>query len=151
MLSIEVDQRDGPRRSNSFELVDYLPAELASGVTRIDFDLLLTGDGIPQRQIYVWQARRWSQGAMLGASGLRMQFEDDLALGASVTVLDQSGIARRFGAEMPRATLMAFVTARRSTGVPPGLMDLRYDSSRRLLTLSDGSPRDFETLLVRTS
>jgi hypothetical protein len=149
LLPIEVNHRLGS--GNSFELLNYLTAEAPSGVMRLDFDLQLDNAGSPSSLIYVWQARRLSGGIMSGASQLQMQFDETLELSALVTVLDDSGAAKNFGVALPRSTLMAFVTARRSTGLPPALMDLRYDGSKRLLSLSDNSPRDFEALLVRTS
>jgi hypothetical protein len=56
-----------------------------------------------------------------------------------------------FNARVPNGSLMVLATARQRTGRPPQLADLRYDASKELLYMADGSPRDFDALLLRTS
>lgn len=151
VLPVEPASGAPGRFRNEVQLVEFLPSEKSSGVARFDFDILLQEPGSSLRTVYAWQARRQSGGLMSGASSLRMGFESTLAVSVMVTVLGESGLARTLSTTLPERVLTAFVTSRRSTGRPPALTDLRYDSEKRLLTLVDGSPRDFETLLVRTS
>ncbi len=134
----------------------YWSAEIhTTTLARWDFDLSLIDDtGIP-RSYFAWQLRRSGSGQQSAGNSLRMRFPPGSQLGALATVQrrNQRGglYTQGWAAQLPNATLMVIATARASTGAPPALELLRFDPTRRLLTLSTGDKRDFDALLIETS
>ncbi len=134
----------------------FWAAEIHStALARWDFDLSLVDDtGIP-RSYCAWQLRRSSSGQQSAGNGLRMRFQPGTQLGALAIVQrrDARGGLSTHGwaAHLPNATLAVIATARASTGAPPAMELLRFDPTRRTLSLSDGDKRDFDALLIETS
>jgi hypothetical protein len=134
----------------------YWPAEIqTTAVARWDFDLSLVDDtGIP-RSYFAWQLRRSASGQETAGNGLRMRFPAGSQLAALATVQRRDargGLSTQgWAALLPNATLAVIATARASTGAPPAMELLRFDPTRRKLTLSSGEKRDFDALLIETS
>lgn len=135
---------------SELQILGFLPAEVASSVRRIDFDVDVADDDGTLRTIYAWQARRAASGATSCGSRMRMRFAGGTLIQASATVVDAQGTERMFAGTLPVGHLLALATARRSTGAPPRLQDLWFDPVLSMLRLLDGSPRDFDALLLRT-
>ena len=151
LLPVELSPYSGTRVANRVEVIGFLPAEVSSGVSRLDFDIQLVDPLAGLRTIYAWQARRLGQGLISAAGNLRMEFDSSLGKNAVVTVLDERGMARTLSSSLPANGLLALVTPRRSTAAPPSIDQLRYDSIEKEIRLVSGERRDFETLLIRTS
>ncbi|MCB1600522.1 MAG: hypothetical protein KDI66_10960 [Xanthomonadales bacterium] len=151
LLPVELSPYSGTRVANRVEVIGFLPAELSSGVSRLDFDIQLVDPLTGLRTIYAWQARRLGQGLISAAGNLRMEFDSSLGKNAVVTVLDERGMARTLSSSLPANGLLALVTPRRSTAAPPSIDQLRYDPIKKEMRLVSGERRDFETLLIRTS
>jgi len=120
-------------------------------VRRWDFDLLVEDNGGIWRTIYAWQLRRSTSGSVTAANSMRMRFPQGAAIGLSTNVQSLSGQGGVFTTRIYNGALSLLVTARQRTGKPPELMDLRYDPSRREVSMANGSPRDFESLLLQTT
>ncbi|MEZ5469836.1 MAG: hypothetical protein R3F18_19520 [Lysobacterales bacterium] len=151
LLPVELSPYSGTRVANRVEVIGFLPAEVSSGVSRLDFDIQLVDPLAGLRTIYAWQARRLGQGLISAAGNLRMEFDSSLGKNAVVTVLDERGMARTLSSSLPANGLLALVTPRRSTAAPPSIDQLRYDPIKKEMRLVSGERRDFETLLIRTS
>jgi hypothetical protein len=151
LLPIEVTQRATSAPITELRIIRYWPSETSSGLARWDFDLqVFDQSGLPQ-WVYAWQLRRSASGLTMPSQGVRMRFPQGARLDMASTVKLAAGKAEVFNASVPNGSLMVLATARQRTGHPPQLGDLRYDAGRALLYLADGSPRDFDALLLRTS
>lgn len=151
LLPIEVNQRATGAPITELQVVRYLPSETRSGLTRWDFDLQVFDQANLPQWVYAWQLRRSPSGLTMPSNGVKMRFPQGARLDMASTVMLASGIAEVFNASVPNGALMVLVTARQRTGSPPQLIDLRYDAGKGDLYLADGSPRDFDALLLRTS
>lgn len=134
-----------------FRIGKFWPSELAGGIVRVNFDIQVFDAANLPRWIYAWQLQRSVSGLALPSSGLRMNFETGTQIDLQVTVAERSGKTRVFNASLPSHAQLVLATARQRTGSPPRLSDLRYVAESGSLYLADGSPRDFEALLLETS
>jgi hypothetical protein len=150
LLPIEVSQRVVGAPVSELRILRFLPGETATGVQRIDLDLTLPDQYSLPRTIYAWQLRRSTSGAAYASNQVRMRFPLGTSLALTATVRTASG-TRVFDASMPSGSLMVLTTARKTTGAPPALLDLRYDPRKGLLMLADGTPRDFDALILQTT
>jgi hypothetical protein len=152
LLPIEVSQRATGAPISLLQISKFWAGEAATGVARWDFDLrVYDAAGLPQA-VFAWQLRRHgANGAAMASSGVRMRFPEGVRLDLAATVLGTTGKAQVFDAGMPSGSLMVLATTRRLTGRPPALTDLRYNPVGMQLTMADGSRRDFDALLLRTT
>lgn len=132
LLRFFPDQTDRPNRIESLAL-----------------DLLLQDDRWQTHTIYAWQLSR--RGCMSCSGNFRM------TLPAPLTTLvvhhRQRGMAatRSWSGQPILGFQSLLVTARSSTGRVPLGIDLRLDPVTLEPSLIDGSPRDFDTLLLSAS
>lgn len=150
LLPIEISQRVTGAPVSEIRILKFLPGETSTGVNHMDLDLIIPDAANLPRTIYAWQLRRSASGAPQASNQVRMRFPLGTTLAMTATVRTQTG-TRVFDASLPNGSLMVLTTARRSTGAPPALLDLRYQPAKSLLTLADGSPRDFEALILQTA
>ncbi len=151
LLPIEIDQRATGAPITQLQVARYWPSETSSGVARWDFDLQVFDQADLPQWVYAWQLRRSASGLVMPSNGVKMRFPQGARLGMASTVKLAAGKTEVFNASVPNGALMVLVTARQATGSPPSLADLRYDPAKKDLYLADGSPRDFDALLLRTS
>lgn len=150
LLPIDVSQRVVGAPISELRILKFLPGETATGVNRMDLDLTVPDAAYLPRTIYAWQLRRASNGAPYSSNQVRMRFPLGTQATLTATVRTATG-TRVFDASLPNGSLMVLTTARSSTGAPPALLDLRYQPGKSLLTLADGSPRDFDALILQTA
>ncbi len=134
----------------SFRIGKFWPNELASDIARMNFDIQVFDAANLPRWIYAWQLQRSASGRALPSSSLRMNFEFGTELALMVTIAERSGKTSVFNAGLPCNAQMILATARQRTGLPPQLADVRYAAATESLYMADGSPRDFEALLLET-
>ena len=149
LLPIEAGRRGN--RAQSLRIGQYWRSEVDNGIARMNFDFQVYDEAGLPRWIYAWQVVRSLTGLTLPSSGLHMSFEFGTPLNLTVTIAERSGKTRVYNAAMPGRALMVLATARQRTGLPPQLADLRYVASSASLFLADGSPRDFDALLLQTT
>lgn len=118
-------------------------------------DLSLPDSGGITRVIMAWHLSRSAHQCMTG-NPVKMQFP--LGARAHVAVSSVRGLGEKsasnqsaWSEQVPGGSLVVLASARSSSGRPPQLMDLRYFPSERDLRLADGSPRDFDALLIETT
>lgn len=150
LLPIEVNQRVTGAPISEIRILKFLPGEVATGVQHMDLDLTVADASNLPRSIYAWQLRRSGSSAPSASNQVRMRFPLGTPLALTATVRTATG-TRVFDASLPNGSLMVLTTARRSTNAPPALLDLRYQPAKSLLTLADGSPRDFDALILQTA
>lgn len=126
----------------------FFPTQAGRGaLSNFTLDLrLLDSQGI-SRTVYAWQMRRRAQGQPQGG-GFLMQF-----LSTSVDVVanfrpDGARASITWSGPVPRGTDSILVTPRLSTGRVPSAADLRFDVANQVLTMADGSARDFDSILL---
>jgi hypothetical protein len=151
LLPIEVNQRASGAPITELRISRYWPSETSSGLARWDFDLQVFDQANLPQWVYAWQLRRSASGLTMPSNGVKMRFPQGARLDMASTVMLAAGKTDVFNARVPNGSLMVLATARQRTGRPPQLADLRYDASKELLYMADGSPRDFDALLLRTS
>ena len=149
LLPIEAGRRGNP--VYSLRIGQFWPSETASGLARMSFDFQVFDEANLPRWVYAWQLDRRASGLALPSSGLRMNFEFGTRLDLMVTITGRSGKIRNFNAGLPGRSMMVLATERQYTGLPPRLADLRYVAGSESLYLADGSPRDFDAMLLHTS
>lgn len=151
LLPIEVDLAAAGAPISQLQVLKFWPSEVATTLARWDFDLQVFDQFNLPQWVYAWQLRRSASGLAMPSNGVKMCFPLGARMDLSATVLARSGRAQVFNASVPGASLMVLATARQLSGSPPELSDLRYDAAKSLLYMADGSRRDFDALLLRTS
>lgn len=126
----------------------FFPSEVEGPgqLEHLSLDLQLLDDRFQPHTVYAWQlARRtnasWSGGFHMGLPGQLVSVVANLRQRGSRTTESWSG-----------RPVIGFdsmlVTARTSTGRVPSAIELCLDPTNQKLTLADGSPRDFDALLL---
>lgn len=151
LLPISVNSRVVGAPITELRVQRFLAAETRTGLQRWDFDLEVNDEFSLVRTVYAWQLKRMSDGRLIASSGLRLRFPGGAQLAIASTIKGSSGQTQVYSANLPNSTYMVLVTPRASTGLPPTLTDLRFNSAKQQLTLADGSARDFDALLLLTS
>lgn len=151
LLPISVNARVVGAPIAELQVQRFLPAEAKTSLVRWDFDLELVDESSLVRTIYAWQLKRTRDGRTSSGSSLRLRFPQGARLAIASTIHGQSGQSQVYSATLPSSTYMVLVTPRASTGLPPALADLRFDAGKQRLSLADGSPRDFDALLLLTA
>lgn len=104
-----------------------------------------------ERLVYLWQMQR--QGSRVSASQrVTMPFED-MALEVVGTMRQGSLRApdQTWVQSLPVGSQFLVVSPRASTALPPSLTELRFQPESMRLWMADGSPRDFDAVLMQTS
>ncbi len=155
-IPIEVRQRtNGP--ISAIHIRKFWPDETQSDnrLKSWTVDLSIPDDRGVTRTILAWHLSRTAQRCMTGNS-IKMQFPEGAH--AHVAISCVRGVGKEsvttqsaWSDLVPGASLLVLASARSSTGRPPQLMDLRYFPGEKDLRLADGSPRDFDALLIETA
>lgn len=150
-LPIEWHTRADPGETMAVHLRHFWADQTASParLSRWDVDFTLVDDAGVSRIIHAWQLRRQGQGPDLAASPLRMVFPGGVVLSARTLSQRGGGTAPLGWSQvLPSPGLVVLASARSSTAAPPQLQELRYIAKDRELALANGTPRDFDALLV---
>jgi len=132
-------------------IVRFQPDQLVSDIRSLDFDVRVLDSGSLPQTIFAWQLKRLTMGVISTSNSLRMRFPLGTQMDIEATVRTRAGKSAVYNNRLVNGSLMALVTARSSTGAPPALLDLRFNSSSGELALANGRPRDFDTLIIQTS
>lgn len=151
LLPIEYTQRATGAPIGQLQIAKYWANQTTSTLALWNFDLQVYDNQSLPQWVYAWQLRRSASGMSMPSNGVRMRFPTGAQLDMTATVRARTGTAQVFSAKVPNGALMVLATARTTTGRPPEMMDLRYDPARTSLYMTDGSPRDFDALLLRTT
>lgn len=151
LLPIEFDAPLVGNPIKELQIVKYWASETASRLARWDLDLQVYDQFNLPQWVYAWQLRRSVSGHTMPANGIRMRFPLTARIDMTTTVKEASGSTGVFSVSVPNSTLMVLATARQSTARPPAISDLRFDPNKGRLYPADGSLRDFDALLLRTS
>lgn len=123
----------------------------ATALMRVDLDLAIWDEGGTQRQIHAWQAQRHADGRACVASAVRMSFERACRVSLHAALSDSPGSRPRlWSSAIPGGSVLLWVTPRASSGIAPRRDELLFDEASLQLSLVDGSPRDFDAVLLRT-
>lgn len=126
----------------------FFPSEVggAGQLEYLSLDLQMLDDRSQLQTVYAWQMSRragtsWSGGFRMSLPGQQVNFVVNLRRPGSRITESWSGTPV-IGVESVLAT------ARASTGRVPTAAELRLDPAKPELWLADGSPRDFDALLL---
>lgn len=155
-IPIEVRQRsNGPVSAIHIRKFWADQTQSDSRLKTWSIDLSMPDSSGITRVILAWHLSRSAHQCMTG-NPVKMQFP--LGARAHVAVNSIRGIGEKYAStrsawseQVPSGSLVVLASARSSSGRPPQLMDLRYFPGERDLRLADGSPRDFDALLIETT
>lgn len=126
----------------------FYPSEIdgPGQLEHLSLDLQLLDERFQLHTIYAWQLARHSSASWSG--NFRMALPGELA--SLVVHLRQRGarVTESWSARPRIGFDSVLVTARASTGRVPDSAELRLDPVTRALSLADGSPRDFDAMLL---
>lgn len=126
----------------------FYPSEVDSPrqLEHLSLDLQLLDERAQLQTIYAWQLARRSCASWSGS--FRMALPGQLT--RLVVHLRQRGaqVTETWSARPRIGFDSVLVTARASTGRVPDAADVRLDPATRALSLTDGSPRDFDAMLL---
>lgn len=117
-------------------------------LTRFDLDLrVLDGTGA-LRTVHAWQLRRSTLAQDVQRGGFRMRFDTHAIDIVAHLRAGAEGPALRWSGRLPAGVDSLLVTPRLATGLPPRAADLHFDAQHGLLSMRDGSARDFDAVLL---
>jgi hypothetical protein len=154
ILPIEIRQRR-PALIRSIQVAHCWPAQVVDPRRpSLYFDLVVEDAEDWAQSIAFWSVVRRGS-STLTASRVRMNFPTGATLGARTLQRRHDPrfdaiIERVWAARIPNATTFVLAGERSGTGTPPQALDLRYEPRTRALKMADGSPRDFDAVLVET-
>jgi hypothetical protein len=151
LIPIEYSQRQTSAPIGEMRVARYWPAQSSSRLALWNLDLQVYDQANIPQWVYAWQLRRSASGIAIPGNNLRMLFPTGARIDMMLTVRSVDGIAQVFNARVPSGVLAVLATARQGSGRLPELTELRYDASKMDLYLADGSPRDFDALLIQTT
>lgn len=126
----------------------FYPSEVEGPgqLEHLSLDLQLLDERFQLHTIYAWQLARRSCASCSG--NFRMALSGQLS--SLIVHLRQRGarVTESWSARPLIGFDSVLVTARSSTGRVPGAAELRLDTVTRALSLADGSPRDFDAVLL---
>ncbi len=121
-------------------------AQAVSALRRFDLDLVWNGEDGETFVQHAWQLRRDGSGMVSAGSPLRMR----LPVGPVrlVATIDGRPLAGRHEAVLESDAVTVLASPRTATGKPPRRSELLWEPATRALSLRDGSPRDFDAVVL---
>ena len=121
-------------------------AETSSPVRRFDLDLVWHGESGEPLTLHAWQLRRSAADTVAVGSPLQMRLPD--ASARLVATVDGNPLSGQHEAAVELGAVTVLAAPRASTGKPPRRSELAWDPATGTLSLRDGSPRDFDAVVL---
>jgi hypothetical protein len=132
--------------SGMLRLLAVQVAETASPVRRFDLDLTWEGEAGQPMTLHAWRLQRSAAGTVSAGSTLRMRLPD--ARARVVATIDGRPLSGRHEAALELDAVSVIAAPRASTGLPPRRSDLAWNPTTRVLSLRDGTARDFDAVVI---
>jgi len=153
LIMLERGTHAAGRTQGQFRLERFWPEQTAAAnaLATWTVDLLLQHDG-HERRLQAWQLQRHCVGACVPAAGLQLSVPAGARLSLATRGRNLQGTSSTdWCGPVPGAGLMLLVSCSVRSGRPPRADELAYLQETQSLVRSDGMPRDFDAVLIRTS